>query len=229
MAITPSNLGSSFSIPGILAERSSELSTHERTQWDATDFKNWFEAAGRRLSISDAPSGCDVEKHVQTEASTMMEEASPVAIPKSAVSSVKVDFALASSATAIVTLGNKAELNIIGSVAPPTAPFRDPLLEGSDTTDMAGNACARQNPPTENDEGTGARVTVALSGNEASVWIQNSQLGAPAIASLHDLIDREISWSGLALAGLKINGRELVKAPVYRVVRATSGIDSSGG
>jgi hypothetical protein len=213
MAITSSGLNGFITLPAALTERSSNLSAHERSQWDAIGFESWFKAAAHRFPTSDSSADLssgnpfqDTDMALPQKAPTFYAQATPASIEASQFSASGL-LSISNAGT-----GSAEESATVGQLAI-SALFSKQLPIGDDIgSEVAEDALSRVAQPISNVDTTGPRVTVALSGADVSVLVQDSQLDGPAMTSLRGVIAQELSWSGLALAGLKINGRELVKS-----------------
>jgi hypothetical protein len=189
---------------------------NQRASWESTDFESLF---NRRAGISSQ------EEQGYQGAETVSLEASYALMPElqgndasfraTSLINGSVDTAIAVSA------GVAADIQAPGLDANPHAVIANltssssVVLEDRDVSlpsdaSIDSNALPNLEHPTDESPIQSERATVSVKGSDVQVWIRNATIPASSMSDISGLLKTELSWRGLVLSSLKINGKSLM-------------------
>jgi len=201
-------LSESFGLlPAASAAGGEGYASRERTQWDSDSFEYLLQGSAFYVARDADTSAPSVTQ--ETEATDMMAATSNVATPLHAATA-KAGGGGASTGSAD---GMPWAFTEGANAMPPEGAVQmlgNREYSTPEPQDLEPDSPGRAVPPSNNETASGGRLTIAISGCAVSVAVQDAGLPDGDLESLRSLIERELSWTGLALRSMKVNGAHIV-------------------
>jgi hypothetical protein len=204
---------------------------NQRASWESTDFESLF---SRRAGIpSEGGKEYQGADAASLEADALTPEFKGSGVPFRAPSVINEDAGTPTTAD----IGIAADVQDAGLDADFQAAIADSACSSAvvledrgvslpSDTPVDSNALLNLEQPTDGSSVQSERTTVSVKGSEVQVWIRNATIPTSSMPDVAGLLRTELSWRGLVLSSLKINGQSLV---AVRKMSAAQGLLAAEG